>query len=507
MTMGAFSTFSLIKQKEDSIASIDNNTLQLSQTIQEILRVSMLKNRREDISSSIKNIVGNEGIQSVVIINHKGIIKFSSRQQDVNLSISRSDSLCTSCHCKSGAKSNYNLKDFDRFRIDEDKKIIFSSLPIYNAPECYNGVCHETAGQTALTQINNLKAPSKVSGSKVFSVHDSTEKILGFIEMEVSINEIISKLEETRNKLIVFTILFALIASLITYFSIRYLIGRPVRSLVEGTKRVAEGNFKDEIPPGKAELGLLSESFNKMQKQLVLTQSQLIESEKLASIGKLADEVANEIKNPLTGILIFTESLLSEIQVRTKVDNGDLAFCVKDLELIRQQALKIRESIRNILSLSKRKLPVLSKTDLNKILSKSISVVEKFSNFRNIKIINTAQKSLPEIQADSGLLEQVLLNLLLLSSDSMPSGGIINILTAVLNNFLRITFSFTGIGSRPEIFGNLKDPRLSGDPADSTKEGISIAVCRNIIRMHKGKLDINSEGIAIVVTIELPVNA
>ncbi len=525
--MSALSTLSLMSQKEDVINSICNNTGQLSRTIEKILRVSMLKNQRDEISLAISNIAGKENIKSIRIINHNGEIKFSSQNSEINKNISQSSKLCSRCHTKRQVKSDsssLDIKNFNEYRIDDKKSLVYYALPIYNARECYTKACHSVYSPSSASDKNfpKLKSgeiKSKISvyspgknqvqtvtpGSAVFFAHDSSQTILGFIEIEVSIDKLISGIENTRMQMIALTILIALIASLIVYFSIRYLIGKPVKNLVSGTIRVAQGDFKHEIPPGEAELGILSDSFNKMQKQLILTQSQLIESEKLASIGKLSDEVANEIKNPLTGIIIFTESLLSEMQAGYKNAKQDFNSNIKDLELIRQQALKIRESIKNILSLTKRKPPVFSNTDLSKIISKSVSVVEKFSNFRNIKIITSIQKSLPEIQADSNLMEQVFLNILLLSADSMHPGGIINISVNLFDNLIRIIFSVAGSIKTTETFKKLKEQSFPADLGNSEKEGISFAVCRNIIGMHRGKLDIISEGIGISVIIELPV--
>ncbi len=527
--MGALSILSLIKQKDDAINSICNNTGQLSSTIEKILRVSMLKNQRDEISLSISNIVDKEDIKSIRIINHKGEIKFSSVQSDINKDISHSGKLCISCHTQmpiSSRSSFPNIKNFHHYRIDDKKSLVYYALPIYNAPECYTEECHainihdpdngrnfskvisgEKRQSFQGTSSGKKSLPISASGSTTFFAHDSSQKILGFIEIEVSIKKVISSIENTRRQLILLTVLFAVIASLIVYFSIRYLIGKPVKNIVSGTIRVAQGDFKHEIPPGKAELGILSESFNKMQKQLVLTQSQLIESEKLASVGKLADEVANEIKNPLTGILIFSESLLSEMQSGFNNNEHNIASTTKDLELIKQQALKIRESIKNILSLTKRKPPVFSSTDLSKIISMAVSVVEKFSNFRNIKVITTIQKQLPEIHADSNLMEQVFLNLLLLTSDSMSAGGIINISAGIFNNFLQIIFSSTGSGKRTDIAKKLTSEGFSKGLSDPEKEEISLAVCQNIIQMHGGKLEVNSERIGTFITIELPVDA
>ena len=117
-TMGIFSTFSLIKQKRDAIISISNNTGQLSQTIEKILRVSMLNNRRDEISLAVDNIVSGKSIKSVKIINHKGVIKFSSQKTEINKIIPQSNQLCISCHNEKNKDLNKSIKDFNHYRID-----------------------------------------------------------------------------------------------------------------------------------------------------------------------------------------------------------------------------------------------------------------------------------------------------------------------------------------------------------------------------------------------------
>lgn len=492
LAMGLFSTFSLIKQKKDSITSISNNTRQLSQTIEKILRVSMLKNRRDDISLAVNNIVGSESIRSIRILNHEGIIKFSSHKSEINENISKASTLCTSCHSTENHKKIKDIQNFNHFRIDNKNNLIYYALPISNAPSCYNGICHSDGQQAVLH--NDKKSNSNLT---TFSVHEASQKFLGFIEIEVSIQKVVSDLQKTRNQLLVLTVLFALIASVVTYFSIRYFIGKPVKNLVEGTMRVAQGDFKNEIPPGKAELGLLSESFNKMQKQLLTTQSQLIESEKLASVGKLADEIANEINNPLTGIIIYSENLVEEAN-----DGKDKR---NDYETIRAEALRIRESIRNILSLTRQEKPDFKVININYLVNHAISVVEKFSNFQNIKIITSISKNLPVISADPNLIEQVFLDLLLISSELMPAGGILNISAAYLDDKkeLEITFTNTGKGIPQNIVQKIFTPDNTFSEGNFEKTEISLTVCKDIIEMHKGKIIINSDGNSIM--IKLPV--
>ena len=489
ITMGLFSTFSLLTQKNDAISNISNNTEQLSRTIEKILRFSMLKNRREEISLAVNSIAQTQEIKSARILNHEGQIIYTSRPSELNKDISKNNPLCTSCHNINNTGSKPDVENFNRYRINEQKKIIYYSLPIYNAPECSNA-CHATEAN------NNIYVEPNDQGTPQASVHNPGQTILGFIEIEVSIDNVISNLRETRIQLIILTLLFALLASVIAYFSIKYVIGKPVRNLVKGTERVAQGNFEGSIPPGKAELGMLAESFNKMQNQLLRTQSQLIESEKLASVGKLANEIANEINNPLTGIIVYSENLLEAS------GNDDLK---EDYGIIRQEALRIRESVRNILSLTRHEKPDFKMIDLSPVLRQAVSVVKKFSNFRNIKIITALEEPMPQIPADAALIEQVFLNLLLISSESMLTGGILDI-SGTFNedkNEIEISFHDTGKGIPQETLRTITDE--SSNLKNFEKTGISLVVCKDIIRMHRGNLKIDTSESGTTIVITLPV--
>jgi two-component system NtrC family sensor kinase len=489
LTMGLFSIFSLVKQKADAIATISKNTEQLSQTIEKILRFSMLKNRRDEIFLAVKSIAGTEEIKSARILNHQGLIIYTSRQSELNQDISQNNPLCKSCHNGKDDRSKINIKNFNHYRINEQKEIIYYSLPIFNETECSNGACHAGNNQ----QINMNDRQTGQTGVEP-SVHSPIQVILGFIEIEVSIKQVISDLKETRLQLIILTLIFALMASVIAYFSIKYIIGKPVQNLVEGTKRVAQGDFEHPIPPGKAELGILADSFNKMQNQLLRTQTQLIESEKLASVGKLANEIANEINNPLTGIIIYSESLLEA------ADNSK-----DDYNIIRQEALKIRESVRNILSLTRYEKPDFKLIDIGSVIKQAVSVVKRFSNFRNIKIIMEIGETLPEIPADAALMEQVFLNFLLISSESMLTGGILDISASYKDerNEIEINFHDTGKPIPEATLRNITDD--TSNLKNFEKTGISLVVCKDIIRMHRGKLNINSGNSGTTTTIIIPV--
>jgi two-component system NtrC family sensor kinase len=494
VTMTSFSVIILTKQEKDSVDALSRSTLLLSQTTERILRQSMLKNRRSDISAAIREAVNNEGILAIRILNHKGVIKFSSRRTELEQHISSTNRLCATCHPSGDSISIHPVKSFYTYRFDKESGTIYSSLPIYNSPSCYESNCHTTAVK------REIKNPSIFSKLKKFSpVHDSTQTILGFIEIEISAKNIKSNLARSRAQLIFLTIIITLVASVIAYLSINYLVGKPVKRLVDGTRRVAQGDFTHEIPPGKAELGVLADSFNIMQRQLLLTQSQLIESEKLASVGKIADEIANEISNPLTGIIIYSESLLEQ----TTPQDAKRA----EYETILKEALRIRESVRNILSITKRESPDFAPVDLNTSVNHAISIIRKLSNFRNIRIVTSMPKNLPKVSADAGLLEQVFLNILLISSDNMESGGILNITANYFDKDRKVEIRFVDKkGSIPQSV--LQTLIETGRPWNSTitrRAAISLSVCKDIVTLHKGTIYATSEtGGGTSIVIELP---
>ncbi|MCL4539275.1 MAG: HAMP domain-containing protein [Bacteroidetes bacterium] len=494
VTMGIFSAVSLMKQQRDSVDALSRSTLLLSQTTEKILRLSMLKNRRDEISTAIKDIVENEGIRSVRILNHEGIIKFSSRHSELNEHISRTNRLCTNCHVGRDSTSIHAVSSFYSYHFDERNGIIYSSLPIYNSPDCYNSDCHATTRQEPSL---NIEKPG--IGPEVHPVHDSSQTILGFIEIEVSAKRIMTNLDKSRSQLILLTILIALAASTIVYFSIRYLVGKPVRRLVDGTRRVAQGDFNNDIPSGEAELGVLVDSFNKMQRQLLSTQSQLIESEKLASVGKLADGIANEISKAVIGIIIYTESLIAQ----SKLGNDEKADC----QTILQEALKIRESVRNILSLARKEKPRFVPVDIDTTIRHAVSVLEKLSDFRNIRVIVSVPKDLQHVSADPGMMEQVFLNLLMISSENIAAGGILNVSAVNMSkeNKIEIRFAHSGRGIPDNVLHALTKQNAGPDFENIERTKISLTVCREIVALHKGRIYAGSEpGTATSIVIELP---
>jgi two-component system NtrC family sensor kinase len=283
----------------------------------------------------------------------------------------------------------------------------------------------------------------------------------------------------------VFSIAVALTTSLIVLGLIRRWVSNPVRDLLVGIRRVADGELTQVIPVGEAELGALAHSFNKMQGELRSSQRQLIMIEKLASIGKLSASVAHEINNPLTGILTFAEDLIDE----SSPDDPRQP----DYKVIRREAMRCREIVRQLLDYSRQEKPNMRPVSMNEVLTNMVSFVSKQAIFQNVKVETNLQHDLPPVTADTVQLEQVILGILVNASEAMPGGGTIYIASRSLERTKEVEVSLrdTGPGIPMENLHRVFEPFFSTKGGKSM--GIGLAVSWNIIQQHGGRLEADSK--------------
>jgi signal transduction histidine kinase len=137
---------------------------------------------------------------------------------------------------------------------------------------------------------------------------------------------------------------------------------------VRATHQVSSGNFDYAIADlGKDELGLLAKSFNKMTKSLAEARLQLVQSDKMASLGRLAAGVAHEINNPLTAVLTYSSFLL-----KRTTDNPQMQ---EDLGIIVRETIRSREIVRNLLDFARPSVPKMQSADINRIIKSAVEVV------------------------------------------------------------------------------------------------------------------------------------
>ncbi len=231
--------------------------------------------------------------------------------------------------------------------------------------------------------------------------------------------------------------------------------------------------------------------------ELEQAQAQLIQSEKLASIGQLAAGVAHEINNPLGVMLGFTQVILRKLP-------GDDAFR-KPLTSIEREGLRCKKIIQGLLDFSRRSTPSMQPAHLNDIVEAACDLIEHQITINNVNMVKGFAPNLPEIQADTNQLQQVFMNLIINAYQAMPQGGDLRITTRAVGNRVQAIFADSGLGISPE---NLK--RIF-DPFFTTKEvgkgtGLGLSVSHGIVESHGGKIEADSQmGKGTTFVVSLPV--
>lgn len=221
----------------------------------------------------------------------------------------------------------------------------------------------------------------------------------------------------------------------------------------------------------------------------------LIQSEKLAALGKLAAGVAHEINNPLTGILAFAEGIAEDLPL-------DSPFHA-DLEVIKRETLRCRDIVRNLLDFAKQYTPILEICDPNEIIKRTLEFVYKLPYFKDVEISVDLDDKIPKIKADAKQIQQVLLNFLINAADAMKYKGKIIITSEYYLQQKKCVIAVEDTG--PGIPENLMDKIF--EPFFSTKStsGLGLAVSWGIIERHHGSIEVDtSESGGAIFRILLP---
>jgi len=256
------------------------------------------------------------------------------------------------------------------------------------------------------------------------------------------------------------------------------------------TKRLLAERARAEAEKAKADE--LKKAYDKLQE----LKEQLIQSEKLASIGKLAAGVAHEINNPLTGILTYGHLLLK----RLKPDD----HARKEIEFIVNGTLRCTKIVQGLLDFARQTNPKMVCANLKQLINKTLSIMENQFFIEDIKVIKKLNEDIPDIMLDVNQIEQVFVNILLNAIEATPKGGTIHIASECDKDFAYITFKDTGHGIPKEIIGKIFDPFFTTKP-EKEGTGLGLSVSYGIIERHNGTIEVKSKvNEGTIFTIKLP---
>lgn len=224
----------------------------------------------------------------------------------------------------------------------------------------------------------------------------------------------------------------------------------------------------------------------RMRKELQEKQMELIQSEKMASLGKLAAGVAHEINNPLSGVLIYANLVLEELPEDSPLH--------EDLKRVVSETTRCKTIVRELLDFARQEDASCEASDINLIIKEGIHLIRNQSVFHNVEIVLDLQPDLPPAYASAVRINQVILNLTLNAAEAMGGSGTLTISTrtAKEGKKFQIRVSDTGSGISPEIQSKIFDPFFTTkDPGKGT--GLGLSVTYRILRDCGGTIEVESE--------------
>jgi two-component system NtrC family sensor kinase len=241
----------------------------------------------------------------------------------------------------------------------------------------------------------------------------------------------------------------------------------------------------------------------KTYRTLEATQNQLIQSEKLASIGRLSTSVAHEINNPLAGVLTYTKLLIRRLE-KGPPAGKELGDMKKYLTTIERETTRCGNIVRGLLDVGRPTEPSMKLCELGPVIEKTLTLIQNQAALQEVKIVKAFREPLPPIWADPGQIQQVLVNLTVNALQAMPDGGTLELRveTEPSQGEVLVQVIDTGCGIPRENMSHLFEPYFT---TKKVGVGIGLSVVFNIVTKHRGRIEVTSEvGKGSTFTVRLP---
>ena len=318
-------------------------------------------------------------------------------------------------------------------------------------------------------------------------LYDHVGRIVGMLYVGAKQAVFQSLLDSFRREVFLIAAATILLAILIA-IPLSVSISRPITDLAAATRRVAQGDWSVRVPvSGLREIRTQAESFNTMVAALQETQDQLVQTEKLASIGQLAAGVAHEINNPLGSVLLYADILCKETPEEDRQQR-------EDLQMIIREANRCKTIVNDLLNFSRQNEVLAQTIDLNTMLHGLAKEQRKQELYQSVEILEDFDSTLPAIQADPMQLHQMLVNLMNNAAEAMADGGELTLRTrpGPAPGFVAIEVQDTGSGISDENMKQIFTPFFTTKPIGKGT-GLGLAIVYGIVKMHQGQINVRSE--------------
>lgn len=448
---------------------------------------SMLTQDREQTQQILKNLSTPEGVQRVRIFDHSGKIAFSSKKIVAGTSVDTNSMSCRACHenPETGVLSPSPEK-WSVYKSEDNATSLKIVKSILNEESCSSASCH---------------------------AHPAGQEIIGFIEADLSLALLDEALFKQGLALTAYVAIFVIAVSLFLGIINYKIVTHPVQKLSEGMEKVAAGDLNHSVKIDSIdEIGVLAKTFNSMIKDLKdaadqkerwtqtleeevakkteeikRTQAGLVQTEKLASLGRMAAGVAHEINNPLTGVVTFAH--LMKQRAEPGSDNAE------DLDVIIEQAERCAKIIKNLLTFARATPSEKGQINVNNVITKTMTLVKNQEKFHNVKFhLDLADDSFVT-NGDATQFQQICLNMFLNAADAMKLRGDITVRSHRVEEegkpFVEVIFTDTGSGIKEEDLPKLFEPFFTTKPVDKGT-GLGLSITHGIVKHLGGSIRVES---------------
>lgn len=472
---------------------------------------SMLENDRTALQGTLDIINTMSGIDDVNMYDNQNNLVYSSIANDTT---SHSDPDCISCHRNFAAMFSATEKSYKIIGIDSECSMnhnnnncrhLLIKSPIKNDKSCYTSSCH---------------------------AHNQQDEVLGSLIIKIPLAGLDAALEKSTTDYFLLAALLTFMLILFLIFFTRKKIKNPLNDIIRASLEVAGGDRSTRLaitPHQLSDMRMVSMAFNEMldnlqtatnelqnwsqqleykvqkkSEELGHVQNELINVERIASLGKLSLSVAHEINNPLSGILIYAKLVFKQLN-NQDFDPAKKESMLKHLKLIENETKRCGDIVKGLLDFSRKNQDGFEGKHLHDILSDTYELMSHPMKIANISFLADFGAKPDWIYCSPNQIKQACIGILVNASEAVTEHG--EIIFRTLNpdaDHVRIDIIDNGIGISEEDVSHIFEPFFS-TKQNASGIGLGLAIVHGIAQNHKGKADVKSiQGKGTTISITLP---
>jgi len=473
---------------------------------------SMLANDKIALQSTLDIINTMPGIDDANMYDEDDNLVYSSFSNDT---LGHNNPNCKSCHSNiralfPGKEKSYRIVDIDSeckmSKSDSGCRHLLIRSPILNQKSCYESTCH---------------------------AHKASDELLGSLIIRIPLENLDAALDKSLEEFFILAaVMTLLLVSFLVLFT-RKKIKKPLTAIIKASEAVTTGDKSTrlEIKPNQLDdMTMVSHAFNdmldnlqeatnelqnwsqqleyKIQKkteELGAAQNEIIQIERIASLGRLSLSVAHEINNPLSGILVYSKLVFKQLS-DLDLEPSKKESMLKHLKLIETETKRCGDIAKSLLDFSKQDQNNFQSRHLHEILRETYELMLHPVKIANIHLVTEFYAPSDILYCSANQIKQACVAILVNSTEAVSESGEILIRTYNPDtDHIRLEISDNGSGIDPEDLPHILEPFFS-TKRSASGIGLGLAIVHGIVQSHKGTIEVKSEpgkGTTVIITLPL----